>query len=234
MVGAAPQSPPSVTVPHPRRPGRPGRPGRPLDASDRLRGWYENDLGWPVVPGRPLRLVVGPRFDVLDVPAAAGLAALRHLAPGSPVAAQGGRVRLLTAPGTAQELPGLLDWLEWGSLDLDLTALGEGTLMDAPRVGAEWSLGESPVTSSVTAPAAAPRGEGGPPVAVGRGGSAQGAAVWVRPPGSVRETEASLPTLSALGGGGGAPDLVRVVDTVATHCHRIRLRRVGAQPLAFS
>ncbi|MEV8552679.1 SCO3374 family protein [Streptomyces glaucescens] len=227
MAGAAPQSPPSVTLPHPRRPRR-LRP--PRDAGDRLRGWYQNDLGWPVVPGSPLRLAVGPRFDVLDVPAAAGLAALRHLAPASPVAAQGGRVRLLTAPGTAQELPGLLDWLEWGSLDLDLTALGEGALMDAPRTGAEWAPGES----AVTGPVAVPWGDGGPPPAAGRGGSAQGAAVWVRPPGSGRETGASLPTLSALGGGGGAPDLVRVVDTVAAHCHRIRLRRADAQPLAFS
>ncbi|MER5292017.1 SCO3374 family protein [Streptomyces pharetrae] len=224
MVGAAPQFPPSVTVPHPRR------PRRPLDASDRLRGWYENDLGWPVVPGSPLRLVVGPCFDVLDVPAAAGIAALRHLAPASPVAAQGGRVRLLTAPGSAQELPGLLTWLEWGSLDLDLSALGEGALMEAPRRGVEWTPGESPVT----APVAPPWGEGGPPAAAGPGDSAQGAAVWVRPPGSGREAGASLPTLSALGGGGGAPDLVRVVDTVATQLHRIRLRRVGAQPLAFS
>ncbi|CAM5394164.1 hypothetical protein SGLAM104S_00713 [Streptomyces glaucescens] len=86
MVGSAPQFPPSVTVPHPLL-----CPRRPLDASDRLRGWYENDLGWPVVPGSPLRLLVGPCFDVLDVPAAAGIAALRHLAPASPVAAQGGR-----------------------------------------------------------------------------------------------------------------------------------------------
>jgi len=52
--------------------------------------------------------------------------------------------------------------------------------------------------------------------------------------------EPSLPSLSTLGGrtaGGGeacAPDLVRLVDTVATQCHRIRLRRACAQPLAFS
>ena len=43
------------------------------------------------------------------------------------------------------------------------------------------------------------------------------------------------------GGGGGAPDLVRLVDAVATECHRARLRRPAtatrrptAQPLAFS
>lgn len=36
------------------------------------------------------------------------------------------------------------------------------------------------------------------------------------------------------GGVGHAPDLVRLVDTVATQCHRVRLRRSCAQPLAFS
>ncbi|MEY9993279.1 hypothetical protein ABIE67_005311 [Streptomyces sp. V4I8] len=116
----------SATIPLPRR---------PLDPRDQVRRWYENELGWPVVPGipgSPLRLRVGPRFDVLDVPAEAGRAALRHLTPASPVAVQGDRMRLLMATGSAEEVPGVLDWLEWGALALDLTALGEGDLMEAP------------------------------------------------------------------------------------------------------
>ncbi|MDX2633116.1 hypothetical protein PV381_42305, partial [Streptomyces scabiei] len=61
----------------------------------------------------------------------------------------------------------------------------------------------------------------------------------ISPPEPGCEMEPSLPSLSALGGGGVAPDLVRVVDTVATHCHRVRLRRAStgpseSQPLAFS
>jgi len=36
-----------------------------------------------------------------------------------------------------------------------------------------------------------------------------------------------------VGGLGGAPDLVRLVDTVATQCHRLRLRRACAEPLSF-
>jgi hypothetical protein len=155
-----------------------------------------------------VRLVVGLRFDVLDVPAEAGHAALRHLAPGSPVALRGDRMRLLVAAGSAEELPGVLDWLEWGALPLDLTVIGEGGLMDAP-----------------------------PPPPRGWADAPQGAAVWLRPPEPGCEVEASLPTLSAMGscgGGGGAPDLVRVVDTVATQCHRLWPRRARAQSLAGS
>ncbi|MYV41938.1 hypothetical protein GT030_24485, partial [Streptomyces sp. SID1328] len=97
------------------------RPRRPLGpAPGAARHWYEGVLGWETAPGAPLRLVTGVRFDVLDVPAEAGAVALRHLAPGSPAALAGGRMRLLVAAGSAEELPGLLDWLEWGALALDL------------------------------------------------------------------------------------------------------------------
>jgi hypothetical protein len=215
-------------VPLPRRPLDPSDvPGAvPRDvpddiACDMVRRWYENDLGWATVPGTPVLLITGLRFDVLDVPAEAGFAALRHLGPvpgpGSPVALHGGRMRLLVAAGSAEELPGLLEWLDWGGLDLDLTAAGTGGHMVAP----------------------APAGGAGRPGDVRGEAGSQGAAEWLRPPGPGCEVEPSLPTMSALGGGGGAPDLVRVVDTVATHCHRVRLRRAGAgpsefQPLAFS
>jgi hypothetical protein len=180
------------------------------------------------VPGDPPLLRTGVRFDVLDVPAEAGAAALRHLAPGSPVALHGDRLRLLVAAGSAEELPGLLEWLEWDALRLDLRALGAGGLMAAPGL---------PGLPGAGVPGASVHGAGVP------GASVQGAAVWVRPPGPGGEVEASLPTLaSAMGGPGGAPDLVRLVDTVAAGCHRIRLRRACArpsaglrnQPLAFS
>ncbi|MFG2421757.1 SCO3374 family protein [Streptomyces sp. NPDC048448] len=246
-------------------------PRRPLDLSDRTRWWYENELGWTTVPGSPVRLATGMRFDVLEVPAEAGFAALRHLGPTSPVALRrnlperhgesgdsgdspdfddpgdsgarepvlpaphggsgdsavrpghapprcggrpvrrGARMRLLVAAGSAEELPGLLDWLEWGTLALDLTAVGAGGSIGAPL------------------PPGVPEG----PISAG-GSGPQGAAVWLRPPEPGCEVEPSLPTLSAMGGGGGAPDLVRLVETMATQCHRIRLRRASAQPLAFS
>jgi len=208
-----------LTVPLPRRP------------DDTVRYWYENELGWATVPGTPVELLTGLRFDVLEAPAEAGYAALRHLRPGSPVAVRADRMRLFVAAGSAEELPGLLDWLEWGSLTLDLRATGAGGRIEAP-------LPPGPVHGS--------RGNGchgdgagagprtGAPANAPAAGS-QGAAVWLRPPEPGCEVESSLPALSALGGGGGgAPDLVRLVETVATECHRIRLRRCCAQPLAFS
>ncbi|MFI8093530.1 SCO3374 family protein [Streptomyces sp. NPDC086080] len=239
----------SAGVPPPRRPLTPSHDGIGL--------WYENVLGWPTVPGTPVRLAVGVLFDVLDVPAEAGYATLEHLehlgrrgplepsgppgglgppehrerfGQGFPVALSGGRMRLLVAPGSAEELPGLLEWLDWGaSLELDLRAIGSGGLLEAP----------CPVPAcSVAAPGAVS----------GALCSSQGAAVWLRPPEPGLEAEASLPTLSAMGtrgvrgDGAGPPDLVRLVNTVATHIHRVRLRRARAaaavrtdgQPLAFS
>ncbi|WP_405916468.1 SCO3374 family protein [Streptomyces sp. NBC_00728] len=207
------------TVPLPRRPFDPG------DPIDPVHQWYENELGWAAVPGSPVRLVTGLRFDVLEVPAEAGFAALRHLGPASPVALHGERMRLLVAAGSAEELPGLLDWLEWGALALDLTAIGAGGSIEAPPPpdpGVAPGLG-APVPSG-------PETRRGP----------RGAAHWLRPPEPGREVEPALPTLSALGGGaagggvGGAPDLVRLVQTMATQCHRVRLRRACAQPLAVS
>ncbi|CAL9301138.1 SCO3374 family protein [Streptomyces sp. SudanB182_2057] len=230
MAGPVPVTP---TIPVPRRPVVPdapeaGGPGTDVGPDARARRWYEDELGWPTVPGPPLRLVTGVRFDVLEVPAEAGARALRHLAPGSPVILRGDRVELLVAPGSAEELPGLLEWLEWGPVSLDLRALGPGGTLEAPApAGPAWASS-------------------------GRPASAQGAAVWLRPPGPGREdVETSLPAMPgmpgttaapAVGREGSAPDLVRLVDTVAAHCHRVRLRRGSAgrpagprdQPLAFS
>jgi hypothetical protein len=232
-----------------------GRPFDPVDPVDPVRHWYENELGWTAVPGSPVRLVTGLRFDVLEVPAEAGFAALRHLGPASPVALHRERMRLLVAAGSAEELPGLLDWLEWGALALDLKAIGADGSIEAPPppdlgvpvapdFGAPPSRGpraplpagcgdrpeDHPPARPADRPTAGPETQRGP----------RGAARWLRPPEPGREVEPTLPTLSALGGGtvgggvGGAPDLVRLVQTMATQCHRVRLRRACAQPLAFS
>jgi hypothetical protein len=154
----------------------------------------------------PVRLRVGVRFDVLDVPAEAGRAALGRLAPGFPVALRGGRMLLLVAAGSADELPGLLEWLEWGSLPLDLRAIGAGGLLDAPLPPEPGPAGAAPPSR-------------------GRGGS-RGAGVWLRPPEPGSQADASLPALPGPGRAtGAAPDLARLVHTLATQCHRVRLTR---------
>nr|WP_055571235.1 SCO3374 family protein [Streptomyces prasinopilosus] len=227
-AGGLPGSRGPLAPPGPPGPAGPAGADAPGAPGDPVRHWYENEQGWPTVPGPPVRLSVGVRFDVLDVPAEAGRAALGRLErPGRPegagragpaagefpVALRGGRMLLLVAAGSAEELPGLLAWLEWGTLALDLTAIGTGGLIDAPP----------PPGAAGRGPVRAPS-----PGSVG----SQGAAVWLRPPGPGREVEASLPALSATGPRGDAPDLVRLVNTVATQCHRIRLLRARGRPPA--
>ncbi|MDI2132956.1 bifunctional DNA primase/polymerase [Yinghuangia seranimata] len=97
---------------------------------------------WAACPEAPVRLATGAAFDVLDVPGAAGTRALRRAEqlglPLGPVAATaprnsaGGRVQFFVAPGVADDLPGLLDWLDWSGLGLDLRAYGTGDSIPAP------------------------------------------------------------------------------------------------------
>lgn len=94
--------------------------------------WYARELDWATAGTAPVRLLTGLRFDVLELPAAAGHAALRRVGRTGPVALAGRRMRLLVATGSAEELPGLLDWLEWGGIALDLTAIGDGGHITAP------------------------------------------------------------------------------------------------------
>ncbi|MET9121792.1 hypothetical protein [Streptomyces sp. NPDC004528] len=74
---------------------------------------------WEDRPTAPVVLPCGTAFDVVNAPAIFGRRMLDHLwdeGPGSgPVAVFRGRVLLFGAPGTAQRLPSLLEWEEWGS-----------------------------------------------------------------------------------------------------------------------
>ncbi|MER5770172.1 SCO3374 family protein [Streptomyces sp. NPDC001985] len=190
-------------VPHLPRLPQPRSPAD--DAYGPWARWYEQTLGWAVADGAPPWLRTGLRFDVLEVPSAAGAAVLRRGVPTGPVAAAGGRMRLWVAAGSAEELPGLLDWLQWGGIALELTALGAGGRLAAPP----------------------------PPGGTGSGGTAG----WLRPPVPGREVEPTLPALAPFGRGTGAgrgssPDLARLLDAVATECHRARLLRTAAPPHA--
>ncbi|MFC9913534.1 bifunctional DNA primase/polymerase [Streptomyces sp. NPDC127197] len=74
---------------------------------------------WEERPDAPVVLPCGSAFDVVSTPAIFGRRMLDRLwdeGPGSgPVAAFRGRMLLFAAPGTAQRLPSLLEWEEWGS-----------------------------------------------------------------------------------------------------------------------
>ncbi|WP_069171965.1 SCO3374 family protein [Streptomyces griseus] len=188
-------------------------PPRSSPESDDRAQWYARELDWATAGGPPAMLLTGVRFDVLDLPAEAGHAALRRVGRTGPVALDGPRMRLLVAVGSADELPGLLDWLDWGGIALDLTVIGAGGRMTAPvppggaaaRPGAAFWLRPP-----------APRQEVEPllPALAGLGSR-----------------------------GGDTPDLVRLLDAAATECHRARLTRARThlpadraadQPLAFS
>ncbi|MEU7297214.1 hypothetical protein AB0A76_29135 [Streptomyces exfoliatus] len=73
---------------------------------------------WEARPDSPAVLPCGAAFDVVNVDPVFGRRILGRLweeGPGSgPVAVHRGRMMLFAAPGTAQRLPALLDWEEWG------------------------------------------------------------------------------------------------------------------------
>lgn len=185
----------------------------PGSADAALARRYARELGWATAGRTPLRLLTGALFDVLELPAEAGHAVLRRGVRTGPVLLSGTRMGLLVAAGGADELPGLLDWLEWGPVALDLTAVGAGGRVTAPPL--PGAPGDSPGAAVWLRPPE-PRRAPEPrlPALAGFGSS-----------------------------GGDAPDLVRLVDAAATECHRVRLSRArpgaptrgGAdQPLAFS
>ncbi|MFD4631401.1 bifunctional DNA primase/polymerase [Streptomyces sp. NPDC058284] len=106
---------------------------------------------WRSEPTAPAVLPCGSAFDVVSVPAVFGRRMLDRLwgeGPGSgPVAAHRGRVLLFTAPGTAQRLPALLEWEEWGAAVPSVLCHGTGDAVTVP-----------PLTAVTGAPGATPGG----------------------------------------------------------------------------
>ncbi|WP_394433800.1 bifunctional DNA primase/polymerase [Streptomyces sp. SGAir0957] len=91
---------------------------------------------WHSRPSAPVVLPCGSVFDVVNVPAIFGRRMLDRLwseGPGSgPVATHRGRMLLFTAPGTAQRLPSLLRWEEWGPAVPPLLCHGTGDAVTVP------------------------------------------------------------------------------------------------------
>jgi hypothetical protein len=76
-------------------------------------------------------------YDVLDVPAEAGFQVLDRCTATGPVALRGRRMQFLVAPDSAEDLPGLLEWLEWSGIPLDLVPLN-GREAACHRYASAW------------------------------------------------------------------------------------------------
>lgn len=190
----------------------------------RCARWYEDTLGWATagVPGEPVLLRTGLRFDVLELPAGAGHAVLRRIGPTGPVLRLGRRMLFLVAAGSADEVPALLEWLEWGAVALDLRAIGKGGLIAAPAPpGTAPSAGGAAVW--LRPPAPGHETEPTLPVFAGIGntGTANTGTSITRPGNTGPGNSAAGNT--GIGDCAEAPDLVRLVAAAATECHRARL-----------
>ncbi|MEO3840273.1 hypothetical protein [Streptomyces sp. B22F1] len=167
------------------------------------------------------------RCDVLEMPSEAGWAVLRRRPATGPVGLAGGRMRFLIAEGGAAELPGLLDWLEWGGIPLDLSA--------APAAVRSWppTLWLRPPGRAALARLPAVRLPVG--TGAGRGGGVVDGEGVGEDADGVRDTGRDAVELDGDRGDadGGAvparnrvadrPDLVRLVSAAATACHRLAL-----------
>lgn len=98
---------------------------------------------WRERPEAPVVLLCGSAFDVVSASALFGRRMLDRLwdeGPGSgPVAAYRGRILLFAAPGTAQRLPSLMEWEEWGTAAAGREGTGERG--GHPGTGADGTAG---------------------------------------------------------------------------------------------
>jgi hypothetical protein len=115
---------------------------------------------WQERPGAPVVLPCGTAFDVVNAPAIFGRRMLDRLwdeGPGSgPVATYRGRMLLFAAPGTAQRLPSLLDWEEWGSRNDSRADEGAGHRAAIPPLLCHGTGDAVTVPALTAAPAPAP------------------------------------------------------------------------------
>ncbi len=91
---------------------------------------------WAAAPTAAVTLPCGTAFDVISMDALFGRRVVGRLwtdGPGTgPVAARCGRVLLFATPGTAQRLPALLGWEEWGATAPPLLCYGRGDAVTVP------------------------------------------------------------------------------------------------------
>jgi hypothetical protein len=91
---------------------------------------------WSTRPSAPGTLPCGTAFDVVNLPVFFGRRVLDRLwsaGPGcGPVAVHRGRILLFATPGTADRLPALLAWEEWGRLVPQPLCHGAGDAVTVP------------------------------------------------------------------------------------------------------
>ena len=177
--------------------------------------------------------------DVVSVPEAAGREALARLlgygqpavAPGPVALSAGGRVLFYVAAGGAEDLPELLEWLDWGGVRLDLSAVPAEELTDPP---VRWlhpatvpmqRPGGPAAAATAAAPSGAPTDAADATVAAQSGDSAilragkaedvEGAGGAVRAGGAARRHSYPTPGLPE------APELIALLATLAAACHRL-------------
>ncbi|GAA3395301.1 bifunctional DNA primase/polymerase [Streptomyces roseoviridis] len=100
---------------------------------------------WQERPAAPAVLSCGRVFDVVNVEPIFGRRMLDRLwaeGPGSgPVAVHRGRMLLFAAPGTAQRLPALLDWEEYGDAVPRPLCHGTGDAVTVPPLAPQDTSG---------------------------------------------------------------------------------------------
>ncbi|MEY9933454.1 hypothetical protein ABH926_008109 [Catenulispora sp. GP43] len=174
--------------------------------------------------------------DVVSVPEAAGREALARLlgygqpavAPGPVALSAAGRVLFYVADGGADDLPELLEWLDWGGVRLDLTAVRGPDLTDPPvrwlhpstvpmqRPGAEQSIttatpDSTDATDHVGGVGNSNNNSGNDNNGADPGGTGAVRAVEHAP----RRPAYPTPGLPE------APELIALLATLAAACHRL-------------
>lgn len=209
------------------------------------------DHGQRVTPG-PVRRFIGHGFPRPVSPLVAGTrhravvrprARLGHGGHGAGAAADGAALRRPGAAGRGRSrgaAPGRAHRSGGAGGAADAAAGGHGQRGGAAGAARLAGVGRYRPRSDRHRRRRAHHGPG----AAGRCGGPAGGRGLAAAPGSRQEVEPSLPALGGLGSrGGGAPDLVRLVDAAATECHRARLalarthlwaHRPTGQPFAFS
>ena len=157
--------------------------------------------------------------DVVSVPEAAGREALARLlgygqpavAPGPVALSASGRVLFYVADGGAEDLPELLEWLDWGGVRLDLTAVDARKLTDPP---VRW-LHPSTVPLQRPGTDATATGTPGTAGTDGGDGNLNGAEVATAAEGGTRRPAYPTPGLPE------PPELIALLATLAAACHRL-------------